>query len=93
MRHLNPFLLVAATLTGCAAQPSTPAFFTLAAFERLPSILRGFGDGFSATLTVLLSLVGDARIYAWPNGGWSYDFGFVLGFASFFAIASYLIRH
>lgn len=62
-------------IAGCASQPelssypnSPPGFFT--------GILHGF--------IILFSFIGsifiDVRIYAFPNSGVMYDFGYIIGF-------------
>ena len=83
---------VSLSVTACASQPHFPPYMTSALVDRLPAVAIGFGHGFVAPLAVVMSLVGEVRIYSWPNGGWPYDFGFVLGFLSIAGIVSYLIR-
>lgn len=54
-------------------------------FSSFPAMLPGFWVGLlhgaTALLSLLASLVTDTRIYSFPNAGFSYDAGFVLGFA------------
>jgi hypothetical protein len=65
-------LAVLVTLTACATrpmgQPGDPAF------------VRGLIDGFLAPISFVISLFNDhVRMYAFPNVGRWYDFGFMLG--------------
>lgn len=61
-------------LAGCAAQPAAhggPGFFL------------GLLHGLLALFSLLGSLFLPVRIYAFPNSGFGYDLGFVLGFGIF----------
>ena len=60
-------------LTACATQP--------AAQQHGPGFAAGLLHGFIAIFALAASLYFDVRIYAFPNGGFWYDAGFVLGFA------------
>lgn len=61
-------------LSGCATQPvprggpNVPGFFY--------GLLHGFGSPIALILGIF---VADSRIYAFPNAGWWYDLGFMLG--------------
>jgi hypothetical protein len=44
----------------------------------------GFAHGFVALFSFIGSWFTDVRIYAFPNSGGRYDFGYLLGVASFF---------
>jgi hypothetical protein len=35
--------------------------------------------GFAAPVTLFLGWLWDGRIYAFPNAGWFYDLGFMIG--------------
>ena len=51
---------------------------------RAPGFLLGFWHGLIAPVTFLVSLFDEqVRIYAFPNGGRWYDFGFMLGIGGF----------
>ncbi len=68
--------LAAAILGGCATQPvpgpdSPPGFFL------------GLLHGFFILFSFIGSLFTDYRIYAFPNAGGWYDFGFLLGAMGF----------
>ena len=63
-------------LAGCATQPppggpASPGFFL------------GLLHGFMIVFGFIASIFTDYRIYAYPNSGWWYDFGFLLGAMSF----------
>ena len=64
---------VAVTLAACATQPhpnlpaSPPGFFS--------ALLHGFIAPFALVAGILF----DTRIYAFPNSGWWYDLGFLIG--------------
>ena len=64
-------LVLLSLLAGCtfAGMPSstTPGFF------------HGFWHGFLAPWTLILRWFLEIKMYALPNSGWFYDFGFLLG--------------
>ncbi len=67
--------LAAATLlalAGCASQP-------YAAGWAAPGFFFGLLHGVLAPLALFGSLVIDIRIYAFPNSGWGYDCGYLIG--------------
>jgi hypothetical protein len=69
--------VAALLLASCATQPTPEAYDP-------PGFFRGYWHGF----TMLFALIGhifdnSIRIYAFPNGGGWYDFGFFLGAAVF----------
>ena len=66
--------MVPALLAGCAAQ--NPAG------TDHPAFLPGLFHGFTAILALIGSLFFHIRIYAFPNSGFWYDAGFVIGFAA-----------
>jgi hypothetical protein len=62
-----------------ATQPGVPGILNSG-----PGFLRGFWHGFIAPVSFLVSLfTDDVRIYAFPNSGRWYDFGFMLGISGF----------
>ena len=63
----------ALALGACAHQPSPIP----GAHE--PGFFEGLFNGFLAPITLLLGWWWHGRIYAFPNNGWWYDAGFVLG--------------
>jgi len=80
-RWIVPALLLALTLSlsACASQPDAPAFFLFTLSSKIPAVVLGFCHGLLAPLTLLASLAYKVRIYEFPNGGWWYDFGFIVG--------------
>jgi len=64
---------LAAILTACATQP--------AAQPDVPGFAAGLFHGFAALFALAGSLYFHIRIYAFPNSGFWYDAGFVLGFS------------
>jgi len=69
-------LLLTFLLFGCAHQP-------LPAIPGAPGFLLGLLHGFIAPVTFIVSLFTDYRIYAYPNTGLWYDFGFMIGISGF----------
>lgn len=66
-------------LASCAAdQPPTLPMI------KAPGFWKGLWHGFIAPVTFTISLFSDdVRIYAFPNAGRWYDFGFMLGIGGF----------
>lgn len=72
-------VLLALTLAACAATQAPDANVAGA-----PGFFLGFWHGLIAPVTFLISLFTDAvRVYAVPNLGRWYDFGFMLGIGGF----------
>ena len=63
-------------IIGCAMQPEPVT-------DEAPSFLFGFIHGFCILVSFIVSIFTDIRIYAFPNAGGWYDFGFLLGAAVF----------
>ena len=73
---MNPFLLLAVILVaGCATQPTPTAYDA-------PGFWMGLAHGVTAPVAFVVSLFRDVRIYAFPNSGVWYDFGFLLGLSA-----------
>jgi hypothetical protein len=70
-------LAVAALLCACATQPAPIAF-------NPPGFWFGLLHGVIAPFALIASFFSDVRIYAFPNSGWWYDFGFVIGIGALF---------
>lgn len=72
-------LCVASVLAlACARQPVAPSPTSL-----VMGFFTGFLHGFLILFSFLASLFSDVRIYAYPNAGGWYDFGYVLGAMTF----------
>lgn len=71
---LVPFLVLALVVAGCAHQPTPMA-------HDAPGFLLGLLHGFICPFALIASIFTDVRIYAFPNSGVWYDFGFVTGAA------------
>lgn len=69
----------AAALAGCAHQPKPETIV----FDP-PGFFSGLLHGFLIIFSFLGSLVADIRIYAFPNSGGWYDFGYLIGVGLFF---------
>ena len=69
--------LLVLLLCSCATQPPPAA-------TDVPGFGLGFVHGFLAVFSLIGSMFWDVRVYAFPNSGRWYDFGFVLGAAAFF---------
>jgi hypothetical protein len=57
----------------CATQPAPDAYASA------PGFFMGFLHGLIAPLALIAGIFSDVRIYAFPNSGGWYDFGFVIG--------------
>jgi hypothetical protein len=66
-------------VAACAASQPAPA-----AGEPVPGFLLGFWHGLIAPVAFLIGLFGEGvRMYAFPNAGAWYDFGFMIGIGGF----------
>jgi hypothetical protein len=63
-------------LASCATQPHPVAFDP-------PGFWLGLWHGFTILFSLIGSIFTDCRIYAFPNSGGWYDFGYVLGASAF----------
>ena len=68
---LLPLLLVVA-MAGCARQPSPVG-------GELPGFWMGLVHGLLILVSFIGGLFADVRIYAFPNAGGWYDFGYLVG--------------
>jgi len=69
-------LLTALILSACAHQPEPIAYDP-------PGFFSGLWHGFIILFSLIGSIFTDVRIYAFPNSGGWYDFGFFLGASAF----------
>jgi len=65
-------IVAAVLLAACATQPTPTAF-------EPPGFLLGLVHGLIAPLALFAEIFTDVRVYAFPNSGGWYDFGFMLG--------------
>ena len=68
------FLTCLMGIASCATQPTPNAYDP-------PGFLMGIVHGFCILFSLIGSIFTDVRIYAFPNAGGWYDFGFFLGAA------------
>lgn len=71
-----PFVACLLLLQSCATQPVPPVVDP-------PGFLLGLLHGFLILFSFIGSIFTDVRIYAFPNSGGWYDFGYLLGAMSF----------
>jgi hypothetical protein len=78
-------IALSAVLLAFIACPATqPRGAAVDFAESIPGFWRGFWHGFIAPIAFVVSLFSDeVRIYAFPNSGRWYDFGFMLGIHGF----------
>ncbi|MEA1674006.1 hypothetical protein [Nitrospirillum sp. BR 11163] len=91
-RWLKPLLMGAGILgaglllSACATQPPPMAG------RELPGFLYGLLHGLIAPFSFLYSLISDTRVYAYPNPGRWYDFGFLLGVSAWGSGGTTVVR-
>jgi hypothetical protein len=79
-RYINAVLviiIIGAVMSGCATQ-------TLLSVADPPGFFSGLLHGFIILFSFIGSLFTDYEIYAFPNSGGWYNFGFLLGASIFF---------
>ena len=69
------------TLSGCAYQPGTYG-------SALPGFFTGIWHGIISPFSLIGGFFSDVRIFKYPNSGWSYDFGFMVGWLFWISAAS-----
>lgn len=69
-------------LAGCATQPP---------HGKAPGFLMGLLHGLEVPFSLVGSLFLRVRIYAFPNAGFGYDLGFVLGFGLLILLSFLLV--
>ena len=77
-RALRLLIIAAGSVlvAACATQPPP-------AGANDPGFFHGLFHGFIIVFGFVASIFTDYRIYAYPNSGWWYDLGFLLGAMSF----------
>ncbi len=70
--RLSMLLVCGLVLASCATQP-------IPAQIDLPGFWMGLWHGFISLFSLIASIFTDVRVYAYPNNGGWYDFGFMLG--------------
>jgi hypothetical protein len=73
---LAPGLFLMLLVVSCAHQPPV---LPQALVGEYPGFAAGFAHGMLAPFAFIVSLFRDVSIYAWPNNGTMYNFGFVTG--------------
>jgi hypothetical protein len=76
-RSLLLLLLIALCCAACAHQPPSEAV-------KPPGFLQGLFQGFAMLFSFSGSIFLDVRIYAFPNSGFYYDLGYMIGTGCFF---------
>ena len=71
MRYLILVTLILLVM-GCAYQPYPTGYNS-------PGFFSGIFHGLLIVFSFIGSIFSDVRIYAFPNTGFGYDFGFVIG--------------
>lgn len=66
------FALLGVSLAACATQPA-------AAADGAPGFLMGLVHGIISPFSLIAEIFANVRVYAFPNSGGWYDFGFILG--------------
>jgi hypothetical protein len=78
MKKSITICFVLAVLSGCATQP------TYSSHPDSPGFFLGLFHGFTILFAFIGSFFTEHTIYAYPNAGWPYNLGYLLGVMSFF---------
>ena len=76
IRQVILIFFIVALLTSCATQPPVSAFDP-------PGFFLGLIHGFFIVFSFVAGIFTENRIYAFPNSGGWYDFGYLIGAATF----------
>jgi hypothetical protein len=81
-KNINRFVSISILMVFLVACTATQG--TTSSGGNVPGFWFGLWHGFIAPITFIISLFpNDLRIYAFPNAGLWYDFGFMLGISGF----------
>ncbi len=69
-------LSIFVVVSGCAHQASGETYYDP------PGFFSGIWHGMVSPLALFFSMFSDIRIYAFPNSGFFYDLGFMIGVGS-----------
>ncbi len=76
------FVLISfSLLAGCAYQPIHQAYDS-------PGFFWGLVHGWISPIALVVGIFSDIRVYSFPNSGWLYDLGFLLGISTWGAAAA-----
>ncbi len=81
-------LVLVLLVLGCPTQPSIPRLFS----GDPPGFPMALIHGFIAPFALVGSVFSDFRIYAFPNAGFFYDLGFLLGLSVWGGGTAYAVR-
>ncbi len=79
------YVAVLVLLVGCATQPAPPG-------ATVPGFFFGLLHGFIAPIAFVVGLITDVRMYAFPNSGSWYDFGFLIGISAWGGGGAVVVR-
>jgi hypothetical protein len=81
-RPVAASLAIVLLAAACAHQPPSTGG------PPLPGFLLGLVHGYISLFSLIASLFFEVRIYAFPNNGFFYDLGFVIGVFAFYGSGS-----
>ena len=81
-RALATASVVILVLASCAHQPAPSGG------APLPGFLLGLLHGYISLFSLIASLFFEVRIYEYPNNGFFYDLGFIIGVLAFYGSGS-----
>ena len=81
-RSLGTALVLVLVLASCAHQPPPSGA------APLPGFLLGLLHGYISLFALIASLFFEVRVYDYPNAGFFYDLGFVIGAFAFYGSGS-----
>jgi hypothetical protein len=87
LRWLAVASLLVLVLASCAHQPPPTGG------APLPGFLLGLLHGYISLFSLIASLFIDVRIYEYPNNGFFYDLGFIIGVFAFYGSGSKTVHY